>query len=571
MKKYICEGLAEYLAKDMAPWHMPGHKRKNCIERNIEAEEAIIDGEKFENVHNHNHIAEALGLAYMMDVTEVSGTDDLHHPEEMILSSQQELAKVYGTEASYYMVNGSTGGILAAVGAVADQARGRLQNQSTGQAEPEAQNQLTGQDSSNQQIIIARNCHKSVFNAVTLFDLEPIYVEPEYVRIKKSAEGTLTRGNGLASQQVSENIDDSGSRSHIPGGITPQQVAAMVEAHPDVAAVVITSPTYEGIVSDVAGIKKVLEPYNIPLIVDEAHGAHLPFIEQLPESAVSCGGDIVVQSLHKTLPALTQTAILHVNNPQFIDGVKKYLSVFMSSSPSYVMLCSMESAVATVEEMARSERGFEEYISNLKEFRAKCGSLTNLSLLQIADDATVNDETEVTNEITIGEKKLVANQSLDDDKKWKDDSENTLCSSYTQDISRLVFMVNKEDTFITGQQLQDVLRQCGGVETEMSGVDYVVLISTFADTGEDFEKLYKALRLVDEMIGANQVGVCGDPNAENADIEALRDLVGTKATTNIYVYPPGSYIVAAGETITQVAVDALVELAESGKRIYGIS
>ena len=124
MKKYICEGLANYLAEDHKPWHMPGHKRRNCI--GDLSKEADIDMAAFLASSNENkqemeiYIENLIGLAGSMDVTEVSGTDDLHHPEEMILKSQQQLAEIYGSYASYYMVNGSTGGILAAIGAVAD-------------------------------------------------------------------------------------------------------------------------------------------------------------------------------------------------------------------------------------------------------------------------------------------------------------------------------------------------------------------------------------------------------------------------------------------------------------------
>lgn len=497
MKKYICEGLVEYLAKDVVPWHMPGHKRKYNMDRKLTSQSDVELATQFED----SHINQSLSLAYKMDVTEVPGTDDLHHPEDMILKSQQELARIYGTHASYYMVNGSTGGILTAVGAVAQQAKSRLQSSLTDQLGMELQSTLIGQERINPQIIIARNCHKSVYNAVQLFNLKPLYIEPQF-------------------------IDEI--TPHIYGGITPQQVKELVEENPDVIAVVITSPTYEGILSDVAGIKKVLEPYQIPLIVDEAHGAHLKFIDELPKSAVDCGGDIVVQSLHKTLPALTQTAILHVNNPAYNEAVKKYLSVFMSSSPSYVMLCSMESAVAWAEERARSESGFDDYVRALKEFRCKCENLQNLRLL--AD-------------------------------------ENSACSEaacFAQDISRLVIYTCNEHIHPTGQQLEDELRNNYNIQVEMSGLDYVVLISTFADEEQDFERLYEALKQMDsEMVDV----AC---HASEASIETLRGLIGTKSKSNIYVYPPGSYIVTEGEVITEEAVNILEQLASAGKKIYGV-
>ena len=170
MRKYICEGLAKYLAKEYKPWHMPGHKRKNFIE-DVEGE-ADIDMAAFSALDQKDmewalNIDTILGLATSIDVTEVPGTDDLHHPEDMILKSQQQLSEIYGSYASYYMVNGSTGGILAAIGAVADTKKGSL----PGSEKPA-------------QIIIARNCHKSVYNACQLFGLEQIYIEPEYISLK---------------------------------------------------------------------------------------------------------------------------------------------------------------------------------------------------------------------------------------------------------------------------------------------------------------------------------------------------------------------------------------------------
>ncbi len=459
MRKYICEGLAEYLSMDRKPWHMPGHKRKNYIDDKYE--KAGIDVAAF----------------LRCDVTEVVGTDDLHHPEEMILESQQQLAEIYGTYASYYMVNGSTGGILAAIGAVAE----------------------AGKSQGNNKIIVARNCHKSVYNGIKLFGLEPIYLEPEYIDLEE------------------------GYKSYIYDGITAPQIKALLEQHHGISAVVITSPTYEGIVSDVAESKMVLEPYNIPLIVDEAHGAHLPFMDgvgQLPRSAVSLGADIVVQSLHKTLPALTQTAVVHINNESFDAGVRKYLSVFMSSSPSYPMLCSMEQAVVGSWEK-KSQGKYEEYLKDLRSFRENISKLKNIKLLE----KTLYDETRIV---------LYGNWS--------------------------------------GESMATRLRELGNIEIEMSGINYVVLISTYMDEVEDFAYLEKTIKLVDEEFGGKNC-LAGDGqiiSEATFSKEQLYRLVGTKAIDNIYVYPPGSYIVETGEEITREAVEKIIELKASGKRIVGL-
>ena len=284
-------------------------------------------------------------------------------------------------------------------------------------------------------------------------------------------------------------------------------------------------------VSDVEGIKKVLEPYNIPLIVDEAHGAHLPFISevgQLPKSAVLLGADIVVQSLHKTLPALTQTAIIHVNNEGLNAKVKKYLSIFMSSSPSYIMLCSMEQAVVDAWNRKKDLQSFDEYMNNLNSFRNSLKDLKNIKLLGKADNYYAYDETRI---VLYGD--------------------------------------------IMGETLATKLRNMGNIEIEMSGINYVVLISTYADRLEDFKHLENTIKLVDEELDLRENQFSNESNNEvllnNQEvIKELKKLVGTVSVDNIYVYPPGSYIVAAGEYISQEAVDKIEELMASGKRIIGL-
>lgn len=508
MRKYICEGLATYLAKDHKPWHMPGHKRKNFIE-DIH-EEADIDMAAFSGEANEIDdwslsIDTILGLNASIDVTEVPGTDDLHHPEEMILKSQQQLSEIYGTYASYYMVNGSTGGILSAIGAVAD----------------------CGAGGKKSHIIMARNCHKSVYNAVKLFGLEPIYMEPEYVNLGYDEVGCEDK-----TYQTNYN-------SYIYGAIKPQQVRELVEANQDVVAVVITSPTYEGVLSDVEGIMKVLKPYNIPLVVDEAHGAHLPFVKELPDSAVKLGADIVVQSLHKTLPSLTQTALLHVNNEGLDKAVRKYLSIFMSSSPSYIMLCSMEQAVVGAWERKNRQQGYREYIINLKDFRDSLKTLKNIKLLGEAE------ELDLATDFQDGE------------------------SFFAYDITRIVLYSEE-----SGETLATMLRDIGNIEVEMSGTNYVVLISTYMDSAMDLEHLENVIKLADEELNhrVSKNNPVGDKHLEQDLLskEQLDKLVGTVAIENIYVYPPGSYIVAAGEIISQVAVDKIIKLRDSGKRIVGL-
>lgn len=452
MEKHIINGLQAYIDGRNIPWHMPGHKRKG-----------------FNFCAKKVNIPDVISEIYGMDVTEVYGLDDLHMPEEMIDVSEKELSKVYGTYASYYLVNGATCGVMAAIAAV--------YNQEKDSCTSREENLKTDK------IIVAKNCHKSVINTAQLLGLGMVCIEPDKV------------GNDL-----------------IYGRLSPEKAEEICITNPDAKAMVITSPTYEGVISDVKAIADIVHRYNILLIVDEAHGAHLPFMyERKSEcaSAIYKGADIVIHGLHKTLPAMTQTAILHVINPALDEAVRKYKSIFMSSSPSYVMLCSMELAVAWA-----ASYDYKEYLKRLTKFRQRAAGFKNFTLLEM--------------------------------------------SAY--DISRIVFLTKQY-----GNEAEKRLRNYG-IICEMSGVHHIVLISTSFDSEEDFGYLYDTLNKVD---GELETAV-----SENDDIarkkDSIRALIGKCAEDNIYVYPPGSCIVVKGEIIGQGAVDTLLKYCDSGKKIRGL-
>ena len=235
---------------NLYPFHMPGHKRniKFCIPSSN------------------------------IDITEISGFDNLHSPTGIIKNLQESLATLYGYKKSIISVNGSTCCILAAISAVAKES-------ST--------------------IIIARNCHKSVYNACFINRLKIEYIEPEY-----------NNEFGCYKQ------------------ITQASVDKAIKKTPNACAIVITSPTYEGYVSNIT--------CPIPLIIDAAHGAHFGFSSYLPKQPKA---DIVIESLHKTLPALTQSAVIHIDNSSLYGKVKKYMDIYETSSPSYVIMASIDKCI----------------------------------------------------------------------------------------------------------------------------------------------------------------------------------------------------------------------------------
>ena len=460
MRRYIQEGLENYIARGMQPWHMPGHKRKGL----------------YTDVESVSQIDTVLDMLQTIDVTELPDTDDLHRPEGMIGASLKELARVYDTVASFYLVGGATCGVLAGITACAQ--------------------------SGKKHILMARNCHSSVYNAAQLLKLTPIYIDPPFA------------GEGLP---------------HLYGGVTAGQVKEQLEELPretrdDLCCAVLTSPTYEGILSDIQGIANVVHGFHIPLVVDEAHGAHLPFMPETEAvSAMYLGADITVQSLHKTMPAMTQTALLHVQSEALLEQVRKYISIYMSSSPSYPMLLSMERAVARAEE---NSAAFSDYYSRLKAFRKRTEDLSHIKLFTAFDANT--------------------------------------CASFAYDETRLVlYAKDSEGTLVPGTTLRNLL-STEKIECEMAGPEHVTLISTVMDTETALDTLYAALSALDRTLPPKVKGTLTLP-AYN-----LSSLLGKVSDTNIYAYPPGSYIVSVGEVITAEAVAEMKSYANSGIQLYGL-
>jgi len=274
----LIDRLKEYGKSDFYAFHMPGHKRQ-----------------------------EELGITlfpnpFSVDITEIDGFDNLHHPEGILKESMERAAAVYGADRTYYLVNGSTCGILAAISSAV---------------------------SDGKKLLMARNSHKSAYHAAMLNRMETEYIYPEI-------------------------IEESG----IQGGIEPGELRRILEADKEnrIGAVFLTSPTYEGIVSDIKSLAEIVHERGIPLIVDEAHGAHFAFYEGegenrqtgrlFPRSALHCGADLVIQSIHKTLPSLTQTAVLHLKEGiADRERLEFYLRIYQSSSPSYVMMASIDNCI----------------------------------------------------------------------------------------------------------------------------------------------------------------------------------------------------------------------------------
>lgn len=432
--------------------------------------------------HKRKPVTEVLKRVCDIDITEIDGFDNLHHAEGVLQDIQNRAARVYGADESHYLIGGSTAGILSAISAVSG--RGDT-------------------------ILIGRNCHKSVYHAAYLNGLKLEYLFPDTVK-----------------------------RVGFPCGITAKQVKEALEKNAEIKAVIIVSPTYEGVVSDIYEIAKVVHGYGIPLVVDEAHGAHFGFHELWPKSACTLGADIVIQSLHKTLPSLTQTALLHING-SLVDRQKlrRFLAIYQTSSPSYVFMAGMEEAI---EYMA---------LDGKKEMDTFAG-LWNCML-----------------------RKLEACEVL---KMYPGD-----------DIGKLVISI--ESSSITGQNLYDILLSRYHLQMEMAGGSYVLAMFTLCDEEDAYDRLADALLELDRELRFNErtsenseeeniqkvrlekaleFWEAWDASKENLEIEKCG---GRVAGEFVNLYPPGTPVVVPGEVLNEEILEIIKEYVRQGLPVQGVT
>ena len=487
-EELLINRLAAYARSDMYPFHMPGHKRRTGPEDSF-----------------MNSCVDSFTNPFAVDITEIEGFDNLHHPEGILKDSMKWAADVYGADQTYYLINGSTGGILAAVcGSVPRGGR----------------------------ILVSRNCHKSVYHGICLNQLKTSYVYPQEIE-------------GLG----------------IQGGITAEDVDRMLNRYMDTQAVLIVCPTYDGIVSDIEAIARIVHRAGLPLIVDEAHGAHFRYDAMFPVSALDLGADVVIQSVHKTLPSLTQTALLHIkcNRPDggcYADRerIDRYIHMVQSSSPSYVLMASIENSIYQMEQTDTAPYG-----KQLHRLRRRLGQMRHLRL---ADTG------------------LIGQAGIRD-----------------LDISKIVVSTRgtclypAEDglTGFTGAQLDDILRREYHLEMEMCGADYVTAITTVMDSGEGLERLGDALTRIDSQLtdagykpdgrSGNQKSVysmrcdtamsMGKAMEEKMASVGLEDSAGCISGEFVYIYPPGIPIVAPGEWISRPILEVILEYRDKGLPVQG--
>ncbi len=438
------------ITEGVYPMHMPGHKRNP----------KFIDGNP------------------ALDITEISGADNLLSPLGIIKAAEEKTARLFGVLKTFYLTNGSTSGILASFHAI-----------------------LKEKD----KIIICRNSHKSVYNAVNLRKLKTLIVEPE--------------------------ID---VQTNTYAQIAPEKIESALKSF-RAKAVVITSPTYEGVVSDIKAIADVCHKYNCLLIVDEAHGAHLGFNSYFPKSARHLGADIVIESCHKTLPCLTSTALLHICNDKIDTAkIKDSLNTFTTTSPSYPLLCSIDNMTELLEKQGKEF--FENYKQRLENFYEKGKKLKNLRLY---------------------------------------------CSDTFFDRGKLVILCG--DTNINGFELKNRLLKEYKIECEMAMPNFALAMTSIADTDEGFDRLLTALIEIDVTLEKRETSDFPIPKISKKKKEIYKALekscrpidleksVGKTSGEYVFAYPPGSPVILPGEIIEEENIEYLLKIFNLGGEVHSSS
>ncbi|KEO81441.1 aminotransferase class I/II-fold pyridoxal phosphate-dependent enzyme [Tumebacillus flagellatus] len=433
----------------------------------------------------HGALGAWLTHAGRLDLTEIPGLDDLHAPEAAIREAQSLAAHAFGAEETYFLVNGSTAGNLAMI--------------------------LTAVRPG-EKILVPRNLHKSVLNGLVLAQAQPVFYQPE-----------VLEAFGIAS------------------GVRVETVRAAVQKHPDARALLIVSPTYHGICSDLEEIAYVVHEAGMMLLVDEAHGAHFAFHESLPPTAMASGADMAVQSTHKTLGALTQASMLHVQGPRVNRArLRKRLQLVQSTSPSYLLLASLD--VARHQMQTEGQAMLSKALQAVQTGAAQLQASPYLKLLQETPDGFRVDPLKWTIGVT-GLRK-------------------------------------------SGTEVYETLHREHHLTLELSDPHNLLAVFTYADRERQVERLVKALLALEPAEGEAAESPPSEGNFAWLELQAkflpheafemdmervpLTGAAGCCAGEMVIPYPPGIPLIVPGEVWTDELIAHIQSLREAGVRFQGV-
>jgi len=478
----ITQFLIDHAGRDTVSFHMPGHKGARLYKRF--GYDPFLD-----------NIVDC-------DITEIVGADNLFQTESIIADTMAKYRKLFDAKASYLLINGSSGGIIASIMACVPQG-GKL--------------------------IMARNCHKSVFSGLALGGIRPVYAHPSMV-------------------------EEYG----ITGPVEPEEIERLLSENPDASAVILPSPNYYGICSDIRAIAEIVHAAGKFLIVDQAHGAHLKFFETcgaadgpfaVPESAETQGANLVINSTHKTLCSFTQSAVLNVPAGSRFDDLyhlEDKLQQMESTSPSYLLMASLDINA----DILSSHGGelFEAWRDNLNYFYQEAAGIDGLAFMQVKDGAR---------------------QAMD---MTKINLDMSACG-------------------LDGHRLEEALL-AHEIYAELVTGNILMCMTGIGNSREDYDRLLAALREISETHPARQniafAADSGTPDAATAgaalwtkhrtlqemprvkELVPLQQCAGRICAASLIPYPPGIPLICPGEEIGAEEIDYITSLRNQGDKVIGV-
>lgn len=461
------DALMEYVDRETIPFHVPGHKKGEGVEK------------KFKKFMGEN--------PFKIDVTVFQLVDSLHHPTGPIKKAQELAADAYGADATFFSIHGTSGAIQAMIMSVV---------------------------SEGDTIIVPRNVHKSITAGIILSGAIPVYMQPE-----------LDKKLGIAQ------------------GVTPETVEETLRQNPHAKAVLIINPTYYGVATELKKIADIVHEYDIPLIVDEAHGPHLAFNEKLPMCAMEAGADLCAQSTHKIIGAMTQASLLHVRTKYVSQSrVQAIMNLLQTTSPSYLLLASLDTSRKQI--ALEGEELLDKAIENAEYARAEINKIPGFYCFG---------------------KEILGNPGV-----------------FALDPTKIC--ITCRDLGITGFDLDMILSNKYHIQMELSDLYNVLAVGSFGDTRENLDTLISALKEISEeymdknAVKPDFIDIPAIPKQVLIPREAfngykesvlLEDSIGEVSGEFLMAYPPGIPVLCPGEVITEEIVKYVGDLKKTGLYVQG--
>jgi arginine/lysine/ornithine decarboxylase len=459
-------------SRSPAAFHTPGHKR----------------GQGIPSV-----LKEWLGSAlFQADLPELPELDNLFAPSGVIQQAQGLAAEAFGADQTWFLVNGSTCGIEAAILATCNPG---------------------------DRLILPRNVHQSAISGLILSGAIPVFVEPEFDRAWDLAHG-----------------------------ITPAAIESALRQYPEAKAVLLVSPNYYGVCANLQSIAQITHQYNIPLLVDEAHAAHFAFHPDLPISALQAGADLAIQSTHKTLSALTQASMLHLQGNRIDrDRLARALQLVQSTSPNYLLLASLDAA---------------------RQQMATAGRSLMTKTLELAHSAR-------TRLSQIPGMRLLSQEAVST---W---------DFFNLDVTRLT--VDVTGLGLSGFAADEYLHESLGVTAELPTLRQLAFIISLGNTPQDIDRLVQAVQQLTTIAANESVRsasrlkekLCPPPVCSALALSPRQAFFASAQTVTIDAaihqisaewvcpYPPGIPVLLPGEVVTTEAIDYLRQVQAAGGVITG--